>query len=74
MDIRKDHKRLLDNMMVLQRLYTAKALTEVIGVTKTTWTTKMKEPWKRFSYDEFRMISRYCKVRFSDLMEGVLKL
>lgn len=74
MDIRKDHKRLLDNMMVLQRLYTAKALTEVIGVTKTTWTTKMKEPWKRFSYDEFRMISRYCKVSFSDLMEGVLKL
>ena len=74
MDIRKDHKRLLDNMMVLQKLYTAKALTEVIGVTKTTWTTKMKEPWKRFSYDEFRMISRYCKVSFSDLMEGVLKL
>ena len=74
MDIRKDHKRLLDNMMVLQRLYTAKALTEVIGVTKTTWTTKMKEPWKRLSYDEFRMISRYCKVSFSDLMEGVLKL
>lgn len=73
-EIRKDHKRLLDNMVKLQKLYSAKALTELIGVTKTTWTSKMKEPWKRFSYDEFRMISRYCDISFTDLMEGVLKL
>lgn len=74
MDIRKDHKRLLDNLTTLQKLYSAKALSEALGIVATSWTRRMKEPWRTFSYDDFRIIARYCKVSFTDLMEGELKL
>ena len=56
-DVRKDHARLLKNLVFLQQLYTAKALALCIGVNPTTWSRKMKEPWCKFSYDDFVLIS-----------------
>ena len=72
--VQKDHQRLLENLSRLQKLHTAKALSEIIGVDRSTWTRKMKEPWRTFSYDELRSISRYCKIDFVQLVDGEIKL
>ena len=34
----------------------------------------MKEPWKAFSYDDFKLLAKYCKVDFVKLMDGELKI
>lgn len=72
-DIQRDHKRLLDNLTLLQTVFTA-ALAEVLGISKNTWTNRMKEPWKSFSFDDFRLIARHCKVDFVQLVDGELKI
>jgi hypothetical protein len=74
MDVRKDHKRLLNNLIILQKLYTTKALAAVIGIERSTWSKRMKEPWRTFSYDDFRSIAKYCKVDFTKLMEGEINV
>lgn len=74
MDMRKDHQRLLDNLRLIQKNYTVKELADVIGVSKTTWTNRMKEPWKQFGLDDFRLISKYCRVDFVELVNGRLRL
>lgn len=73
-DVRKDHARLLKNLVFLQQLYTAKALALCIGVNPTTWGRKMKEPWRAFSYDDFVLISQYCRIDFATLICGELKI
>lgn len=74
MDVRKDHRRLLKNLKMLQRLYTASALMEVCGLPRATYYYKMQEPWRRFGYDEFKAIAKYCDVSLDVLLEGELKL
>jgi hypothetical protein len=69
-DVRRDHERLIKNLVFLQRLYTAKALAICIGVNVTTWGRKMKEPWRAFSYDDLRMISAYCDIPLEKLICG----
>ena len=73
-DVQRDHKRLFDNLMLIQKTYNVKALSELLGIKPNTWTNRMKEPWKYFSYDDFKLLARYCKVDFITLMEGELKL
>ena len=73
-DIQRDHKRLLENLRLLQTVFTAAALAEALGVSKNTWSNRMKEPWKAFSYDDFKMLAKYCKVDFVKLMDGELKI
>ena len=73
-DIRKDHQRLLDNLKLIQKSYSVSELSELLGISINTWCNRMKQPWKLFSYDDFRAISRYCKVDFSQLMEGKLSI
>lgn len=73
-DRRKDHQRLLANLKLLQKLYTKARLCELLGISAATWTNRMKEPWRSFSYDDFRAISIYCKVDFTQLMEGTLQI
>ena len=70
----KDHQRLLDNLRLIQKNYTVSELSELLGISINTWTNRMKEPWRLFSYDDFRAISSYCKIEFSQLMEGTLQL
>ena len=74
MDVRKDHKRLLDNMLLLQKIYSAKALATSIGINPATWSRRIKEPWRMFSYDDFRSIAKYCRIDFTELMEGELSI
>lgn len=74
MDVRKDHKRLLNNLIILQKIFTTKSLAATIGVDRSTFSKRMKEPWKSFSYDDFRSIAKYCGVEFAKLMEGELKI
>lgn len=73
-DIKRDHQRLLDNLKLLQKLHTKARLCEVLGISSATWTNRMKQPWRTFSYDDFRAISKYCKVDLSQLLEGTLKV
>lgn len=73
-DIQRDHKRLLGNLKLLQTIFTAAALAEVLGVSKNTWSNRMKEPWKAFSYDDFKMLAKYCKIDFIALVDGELKI
>ena len=70
----KDHQRLLANLKTLQRLYTKKALCELLGISSATWTNRMKEPWRSFTYDDFKAMAIYCTVDFGQLMEGTLQL
>lgn len=69
----RDHQRLLDNLRILQRHYTAETLAEVIGKSKGTWQNRMKTPWL-FTYSELRAISRYCRVDFVQLVDGEIKI
>lgn len=71
-DVRKDHARLLNNLEFLQRLYTAKALALCISINPTTWSRKMKEPWKSFSYDEFYLIAKFCGISVYALLSEKL--
>ena len=73
-DIQRDHKRLLANLKMLQTIFTAAALAEVLGVSKNTWTNRMKEPWKAFCYDDFKALAKYCRVDFIQLVDGELKI
>lgn len=73
-DIQRDHKRLLGNLKLLQTIFTAQALAEALGVSKNTWSNRMKEPWKAFSYDDFKMLAKYCKIDFIALVDGELKI
>ena len=73
-DVQRDHIRLLNNLKLIQKSHSVEELAKLLGVSKNTWTNRMREPWKKFSYDDFRAISRYCKVEFSQLMEGELKI
>lgn len=74
MDMRKDHQRLLDNLRLIQKNYSVKELSEAIGVSKTTWIARMKEPWRMFSYDDFRIIAAYCKIEFAEIVDGTIRL
>lgn len=73
-EIQRDHKRLLANLKIIQKIYSAVSLAELLGISKNTWTNKMKEPWSKFSYEDLRMIARYCKIDFNTLIDGELKL
>lgn len=71
---RQDHERLLNNLKLIQKSYSVSELSDLLGISINTWTNRMKEPWRLFSYDDFRAISRYCKIEFMQLMEGVLSI
>lgn len=73
-DVRKDHARLLKNLRLLQRLYSADALMQACGIKRATWYNKMREPWRKFSYDDFVLISQYCRIDFATLICGELKI
>lgn len=73
-DIQRDHKRLHENLKMLQTVFTAATLAKALGISKNTWTNRMKEPWKAFSYDDFKLLAKYCKVDFVKLMDGELKI
>ena len=70
----QDHQRLLANLRLIQKNYSVSELSALLGISLNTWTNRMKEPWRLFSYDDFRAISNYCKIEFSQLMEGTLQL
>lgn len=74
MNLRYEHARLLTNLQQLQKLFTVKKLSEVIGVSERTWSNRMKEPWKLFSYDDFMIIAAFCKVDFLQLVSGTLTI
>jgi hypothetical protein len=74
MSIRTDHENLLSNLKLLQKLHTAQALADLLGISKATWTNRMKEPWKQFGLDDFRLLSKYCRVDFVELVNGKLRL
>lgn len=74
MDIRTDHENLLTNLKLLQKLHTAQVLADLLGISKATWTNRMKEPWKQFGLDDFRLLSKYCRVDFVELVNGRLRL
>ena len=73
-DVRKDHQRLLNNLRLIQRNYTVAELSELLGISINTWTNRMKEPWRLFSYDDLRLIARYCHVDFVQLVDGELRI
>lgn len=73
-DVRKDHERLLKNLKLLQKLYSAQELMNACGIKRATWFNKMREPWRQFSYDEFRAIAIYCGVSLETLLEGDVRV
>lgn len=73
-DVQKDHARLLNNLKLIQKNHSIEELSKLLGVSKNTWTNRMKQPWKMFSYDDFRAIAKYCRIDFIQLMEGELKI
>ena len=70
----KDHQRLLANLKLIQRLFTVTELSEELDISLNTWTNRMKEPWRLFSYDDLRKIARYCHVDFVQLVDGELRI
>lgn len=70
----KDHQRLLNNLKLIQKSYNVSELSDLLGISKPTWIAKMKEPWRRFSYDEFYLIAQYCRIDLMQLISGELRL
>ena len=70
----KDHQRLLNNLRMIQKNYSVSELSELLGISNPTWIAKMKEPWRRFSYDEFYLIAQYCRIDLMQLISGELKI
>lgn len=73
-ELQKDHKRLYDNLKLIQRNYSVSELADLLGVSINTWTNRMKEPWRLFSYDDLRAIARYCHIDFVQLVDGELRI
>lgn len=73
-DVQRDHKRLLENLRTIQKIFSAAKLAEVLGISKNTWTNRMREPWRAFSYDDFKTLAKYCRVDFIQLVNGELKI
>lgn len=73
-ETQRDHIRLLENMRIIQKTFTAKRCAEFIGKSESAWRYKMKEPWALFSYDEFKALSKFCKVDLMQLLQGSLQL
>ena len=73
-DIKRDHERLLENLRLIQTNFTAAALAEALGISRATWTNRMREPWRQFSYDDFKSIARFCKIDFVQLVDGHLSI
>lgn len=72
--VQRDHVRLLDNLKTLQKIYTAKELSKFLGISEGTWRNRMKEPWRLFCYDDFKLLSKFCRVDLMQLLEGELKV
>ena len=70
----KDHQRLFNNLKLIQRNYTVAELSELLGISINTWTNRMKEPWRKFSYDDLRAIAHYCRIDFVQLVDGELRI
>lgn len=70
----RDHQRLMSNLRLIQQNFTVAELSKVLGVSINTWTNRMKEPWRRFSYDDLWIIARYCRIDFVSLVSGELKI
>ena len=70
----KDHQRLFNNLKLIQRNYTVAELSELLGISINTWTNRIKEPWRLFSYDDLRAIAHYCRIDFIQLVDGELKI
>lgn len=70
----KDHLRLQTNLKLLQRIYSVTEISEALGISISTWTNRMKEPWRKFSYDDFRVIAKFCNVDFVQLIDGTLSI
>lgn len=70
----KDHQRLLNNLKLIQKSYNVSELSDLLGISKPTWIAKMKEPWRKFSYDEFYLIAQYCRIDLMQLISGELKI
>jgi hypothetical protein len=70
----KDHLRLLNNLKLIQKSYNVSELSDLLGISKPTWIPKMKEPWRKFSYDEFYLIAQYCRIDLMQLISGELKI
>lgn len=73
-ELQKDHKRLYDNLKLIQRNYSVSELADLLGVSINTWTNRMKEPWRLFSYDDLRAIAQYCRIDFVQLVDGELRI
>lgn len=73
-ETQKDHQRLLNNLRLIQKINTVAELSELLGISKATWTNRMKEPWRLFSYDDLRLIAKYCNVDFITIVDGTLNL
>ena len=73
-EIQRDHQRLLHNLQLIQRQHSVIELSELLGISPNTWTNRMKEPWRKFSYDDFVLISQYCRIDFTTLICGELKI
>ena len=70
----KDHQRLFNNLKLIQRNFTIAELSELLGISINTWTNRMKEPWRKFSYDDLRAIAQYCRIDFVQLVNGELRI
>lgn len=73
-EVLRDHNRLLENMKLLQRIHTAKRLSECLGITERCWSNRMKAPWRYFSYDDLKTVAKYCNVDLMQIIDGTLKI
>lgn len=70
----QDHQRLMSNLKLIQKNFTVAELSALLGVSINTWTNRMKEPWRKFSYSDLRAIAQYCHIDFIQLIDGELKI
>lgn len=70
----KDHRRLQNNLKVIQKHSSVTELSELLGISKPTFIARMKEPWARFTYDDLLAIAEHFRIDFVQMLTGEIKI
>ena len=70
----KDHLRLQSNLRMIQDNSSVTELSELLGISKPTFISRMKEPWARFTYDDLLAIAEHFRIDFVQMLTGELKI
>lgn len=72
-EAQKDHKRLIDNLKLIENGRPSREMAELLNISAPTYCRKRKYP-ELMTYAEIKALCKNARVRVADYTDGVLKL